>query len=146
MLPAYYRFRVKNSTDKTFTFNDAARIELHITPWKMDSGAMVQGTVISDTIDFLNTGETITAGSVVEGASHDNTSLLHIGFTGTFYCKADLSATVGTMDLYMEISTDGIRWPSGLADFEIDPDTILLGRLALSTDAADEDRAIPIEY
>lgn len=146
MLPEFYRFRVKNSTDQTFTYNDAARIELHITPWKMTSGAMAQGTIISDTADFLTTDGTLAAAAETEGAVHDNTTLLHIGFTGTFYCKADVTSTDGTMDLYMEVSTDNSRWPSDLADFDITTDCILIGKLTLSTDAADEDRAIPVSY
>jgi len=146
MLPEFYRFRVRNSTDQTFTYNEAARIELHITPWKMTSGAMAQGTIISDTADFLTTDGTLAAAAETEGAVHDNTTLLHIGFTGTFYCKADVTSTDGTMDLYMEISTDNSRWPSDLADFDITTDCILIGKLTMSTDAVDEDRAIPVEY
>jgi hypothetical protein len=146
MLPEFYRFRVRNETDQTFTYDNQARIEVHITPWKMTSGAMAQGTIISDTTDFLNTGENVAANGEVEGASHDNTTLLHIGFTGTFYAKADQNSTDGTLDLYMEISTDNSRWPSDLADFDITKHCILLGRLEFSTDAEDEDAAISIEY
>ncbi|GAG13522.1 unnamed protein product, partial [marine sediment metagenome] len=112
MLPEFYRFRVLNSTDQTFTYDNAARIELHITPWKFTSGAMAQGAIISDTTAFLNTGETLTATSETEGAAIDNTSNLYMGFTGTFYAKADANSTDGTLDLYMEISTDNSRWPS----------------------------------
>ena len=146
MLPEFYRWRVRNSTDQTFTYDNAARIEVHVTPWKMTSGAMAQGTIIPDTTAFLNAGETLAANAETEGAVVDNTTNLYIGFTGTFYCKADVSSTDGTMDLYMEISTDNSRWPSDLADFDITTDCILLGKLTLSTDAVDEDRAIPIEY
>ena len=146
MLPEFYRWRVRNSTDQTFTYDNAARIEVHVTPWKMTSGAMAQGTIISDTTAFLNAGETLAANAETEGTVVDNTTNLYIGFTGTFYCKADVSSTDGTMDLYMEISTDNSRWPSDLADFDITTDCILLGKLTLSTDAVDEDRAIPIEY
>ena len=146
MLPEFYRFRVRNETDQTFTYDDAARIELHITPWKMTSGAMAQGIIISDTTAFLNTGGTLAANAETEGGVKDNTSDLFIGFTGTFYCLADANSTDGTMDLYMEISVDNSRWPSDLDDFDITTDCILLGKLTLSTDAEDEDRAIPIQY
>jgi len=146
MLPEFYRFRVVNNTDQTLTYDNAARVELHITPWKMTSGAMAQGTIISDTTDFLNTGETIAAAAAVEGAVYDNTTNLHIGFTGTFYVKADANSTDGTVDLYMEWSTDNSRWPSDLADFDVTTDCIFLGSLTLSTDAEDEDRAIPVEF
>lgn len=146
MLPEFYRFRVVNNTDQTLTYNNAARVELHVTPWKMTSGAMVQGTIISDTTAFLNTDGSIAAAAQVEGTVVDNTTNLHIGFTGTFYVKADVTSTDGTVDLYMEWSVDNSRWPSDLADFDVTTDCIPLGKLTLSTDAEDEDRAIPIQY
>jgi len=146
MLPEFYRFRVVNNTDQTFTYNSGARIEVHITPWKMTDGAMVQGTLIEDTTALLNTDGTLAAAAQAEGGVHDNTSNLHIGFTGLFYCIADVTSTDGTMDLYMEWSYDNTLWPSDLADFDVTKDCILFERLALSTDAEDEGRAIPIEY
>ncbi len=147
MLPEFWRLIVRNSTDQTFTYDSAARIECHVTPWKMTSGAMAQDTIIADTTTFLNTGGTLAANTNTLGTAVDNTSNLYIGFTGTFYCKADVTSTDGTMDLYMEFSTDNSRWPSGMADFDVEgPDVISLGRLALSTDAVDEDRAMPIMF
>jgi len=136
MLPEFYRFRVLNSTDQTFTYNNAARIEVHITPWKMTSGAMAQGALIEDTTSLLD----------AEGTVVDNTSNLYIGFTGLFYCIADVTSTDGTMDLYLETSYDNSIWPSDLADFDVTTDCILLAKLTLSTDADDESRACPIEY
>lgn len=146
MLPEFYRFRVRNSTDQTFTYNNAARIEVHITPWKMTAGAMAQGTIISDTTAFLNTDGTLAANAETEGASHDNTGLLHCGFTGTFYGKADADSTDGTLDLYIELSTDDSRWPSDLADFDITKHCIMLAKLEFSTDAVDEDAAKNIMF
>jgi len=146
MLPEFYRFRVLNSTDQTFTYNDAARIEVHVTPWKMTSGAMAQGALIEDTSSLLTTGGTLAAAAQAEGAVIDNTSNLYIGFTGLFYCIADVTSTDGTMDLYLEWSYDNTLWPSDLADFDITTDCILLGKLTLSTDAGDEGRAIPIQF
>ncbi len=146
MLPEFYRFRVLNSTDQTFTYDNAARIEVHITPWKMTSGAMAQGALIEDTTALLDSGETLAAAAQTEGGVQDNTSNLYIGFTGLFYCIASANSTDGTMDLYLETSYDNSLWPSDLADFSITADCTLLGRLKLSTDAEDEGRAIPIEY
>ena len=146
MLPEFYRFRVLNSTDQTFTYNNAARIEVHVTPWKMTSGAMAQGALIEDTSSLLTTAGTLAAAAQAEGTVVDNTTNLYIGFTGLFYCIADVTSTDGTMDLYLETSYDNTLWPSGLADFDITTDCILLGRLTLSTDAEDEGRAIPISY
>ena len=146
MLPEFYRFRVVNSTDQTFTYNNGARIEVHITPWKMASGAMAQGELIEDTAGLLTTAGTLAAAAQVEGAVHDNTTDLYIGFTGLFYCIADVTSTDGTMDLYLETSYNNTLWPSDLADFDITTDCILLARLSLSTDAEDEGRAVPIQY
>jgi len=146
MLPEFYRFRVVNNTDQTLTYNNAARIEVHITPWKMTDGAMVQGTLIEDTTAFLNADGTLAAAAQAEGGVNDNTTNLYIGFTGLFYCIADVTSTDGTMDLYMEWSYDNTLWPSDLADFDVTTDCILIGKLTLSTDAEDEGRAIPIEY
>jgi len=146
MLPEFYRFRVVNNTDQTFTYNSAARIEVHITPWKMTSGAMAQGALIEDTTSLLNATESLAAAAQTEGDVHDNTSNLYIGFTGLFYCIADVTSTDGTMDLYLETSYDNSIWPSDLADFDITTDCILLAKLTLSTDAEDEGRAVPIEF
>lgn len=146
MLPEFYRFRVVNSTDQTFTYNNAARIEVYITPWKMTSGAMAQGTVISDTTSLLDSGETLAANAETEGAVIDNTTNLYIGFTGLFYCIADANSTDGTMDLYLEMSHDNSHWPSDYADFDCDEDLILLAKLNMSTDAEDEGRATAIQF
>lgn len=146
MLPEFWRFRVVNSTDQTFTYNNAARIETHVTPWKMTSGAMAQGTVISDTTAFLNTGGTLAANAETEGGVNDNTSNLFIGFTGLFYCIADANSTDGTMDLYLEMSHDNSHWPSDYADFDVDEDLILIAKLTMSTDAEDEGRATAIQF
>ena len=146
MLPEFYRFRVLNSTDQTFTYDNAARIEVHVTPWKMTAGAMAQGALIEDTTTLLTASGTLAAAAQAEGAVKDNTSNLYIGFTGLFYCIADVTSTDGTMDLYLEISYDNTLWPSDLADFDITKHCTLLGKLALSTDAVDEGAAMPIEY
>jgi len=146
MLPEFYRFRVLNSTDQTFTYDNAARIEVHVTPWKMTAGAMAQGALIEDTTTLLTASGTLAAAAQAEGAVKDNTSNLYIGFTGLFYCIADVTSTDGTMDLYLEISYDNTLWPSDLADFDITKHCTLLGKLALSTDAEDEGAAMPIEY
>lgn len=146
MLPAYYRFRIKNSTDQTLTYNDGGRLEVGIIPWKMASGAMTQGTVINDTTSLLNAGESIAADAEVEGDVHDNTTNLHIGFTGTFYAISDVTSTDGTLDLYMETSVDNSRWPSDANDFDVEKDCILIAKLNMSTDAADESRACDIQF
>ncbi len=150
MLPEFYRFIVLNSTDQTLTYDNAARIELSITPWKMESGAMVQGPIISDTTVFLNVGDTLIATGIATGSIIDNTSNLYIGFTGTFYGKADVSGTDGTLDLYVEFATganpSADRFPSDMSDFDVTKHCILLATLQLSTTAVDEDAAVNVRY
>ena len=146
MLPEFWRFRVRNETDQTFTYDNAARIETHVTPWKMTSGAMAQGTVISDTTAFLTASGTLAANAETEGGVNTNTSNLYIGFTGLFYCIADANSTDGTMDLYIELSHDNSHWPSDYADFDITKHLIRLARLEFSTDAEDEGAAVGIMF
>jgi len=146
MLGAYYRFRVANNTDQTFTYDNDARIELKIIPWKFVSGAVEQQTVISITTDFLDSGETIAASGEVESAVIDNTSDLNVGFTGTFYGKADVTSTDGRLSLYMEMSTDNSRWPSDMADFDIEEHLIPITFLVFSTDAVDEDACVDVSF
>jgi len=145
MLPAYWRLRVRNSTDQTLTYNEAARINVIVTPWKMTSGAMAQGVNISDDLGF-DAGENIAVNGESEGDVQTNTSNLYIGFTGIFQVIADVTSTDGTVDLYMEVSPDNTNWPSDQADFDITTDCILLAKLAMSTDDVDEGRACCIEY
>ena len=145
MLPAYWRLRVKNSTDQTITYNDGGRINVVVTPWKMTSGAMAPGSNITDDMGLVADGS-IAADAELEGDVQDNTSDKYIGFTGTFQVIADLSSTDGTVDLYMEFSADNSVWPSDQADFDCEEDLILLARLNMSTDAVDEGRAVPIQF
>jgi hypothetical protein len=145
MLPAYWRLRVRNSTDQTLTYDNAARINAIVTPWTFASGAMAQGANISDDLGF-DAGETIIATAESEGDVQNNTANLYIGFTGIFQVIADVSSTDGTVDLYMEVSPDNTNWPSDQADFDITTDCILLARLNMSTDAVDEGRACCIEF
>ena len=146
MLPEFYRFRVHNGADADLVYDNTSKIEVEITPWKMASGAMEQGDLITDDSDLLTTGETLAQGASVEGAVHTNTSLLHIGFTGTFFVQAG-DATEGPVTLWMEMSTDNSRWPSDATDVLSSPPTelIFLGTIDL-TAAADETKMVNIQF
>lgn len=140
MLPKYYRFRVLSALDSTLTYNDGARVNLRFLPWKLTSGALVYGTVITDDFGF-GAGDTIAATGQEEGTVEDNTANLYLGGSGFFQVIADLSGTDGTMYLYMELSDDNTNWPSDGTDFDITTDMILVCALAMSTDAVDETRS-----
>jgi len=145
MLPAYWRLIAVNNTDQTLTYDSAARLAAIVTPYKFTSGAMAQGSNITDDLGF-DAGETIAAAASSEGDVQDNTSNLYVGFTGIFSAIADVNLTEGTIDLYMEVSPDNTNWPSDQADFDVTMDCILLAKLNLSTDAEDEGRACCIEF
>lgn len=137
MLPKYYRLRVLNSTDQTLTYDNAARVNVRLSPWKMTSGALVYGATITDDLGF-DAGETIAAAGESEGDVQDNTSNLYWGINGFFEVIADVTSTDGTVYLYLEESDDNANWPSDAADFDITKHMILIAALELSTDAVDE--------
>ena len=145
MLTKYYRFRIKWVADQTLTYNNGARVSLRFLPWKMSSGDLVYGTVITDDFGFV-AGETIATGEEEEATVVINTVNLYWGGNGTIEVTADANSTGGTMYLYVEESDDNVVWPSDQADFDIDLDLILLCPLELSTDAVDEDRARNFQY
>lgn len=146
VLAKYWRLRVVNSTDQTLTYDNAARVSVIMTPWKMTSGAMAYGTNITDNTAFLDTGGSIAAAAESEGSVQDNSSNLYVGIKGIFEVTADVTSTDGTVYLYLEESPDNTNWPSDQADFDCDEDLRLIATLTLSTDAEDEDRAVNFEF
>jgi len=145
MLAKYWRLRVLNDTDQTLTYNDGARINVRCLPWKLSSGDLSYGTVITDDFGF-GAGDSLTAAAEAEATFVDNTSNLYWGIKGYFEVTADLTSTDGTVYLYLEESDDNSNWPSDQADFDIEEDMILVCALALSTDAADENRGKNFEF
>lgn len=148
MLGAYWRVRVKNSTDQTLTYDNGARVTVKVTPWKTGSSGMEFGSAITDDTSILNSSESIAATAEAEGDVHDNTTNLYCGFAASslFEVTADQNSTDGTVDLYLEQSPDNSIWPSDQADFDCANDLTLLARLNLSTDAEDEDRACNFSF
>ncbi len=144
MLPKYYRFRILWEADQTLTYNNGARVSIRVLPWKMTTGALVYGTVITDDFDF-GAGETIADDEEEESTVVDNTSNLYLGFEGFLKVIADQNSTDGTMSLFLEKSDDNSNWPSDLADFDIH-DLVPICVLPMSTDAEDEGRAKNFRY
>jgi len=145
MLPAFWRYRVVNNTNQTFTYNNGARLEVEVTPWKIGSSGMEQGSNIVDDLALIADGS-LAVGAQNEGDVQTNTSNLYIGFTGIFRAIADQNSTDGTLDLYIEFSADNTNWPSDQADFDVTKDCYLLAKLNFSTDAEDEGRACNISF
>lgn len=144
MLPKFYRFRCLWEADQTLTYANGARVEIDVQPWKMTSaGALSYGTLIEDNFGF--TSGTIVDDGQVESSVIDNTSNLHLGFEGTLKVIADVDSTDGTMTLFIEKSDLNDKWPSDLADFDIQ-DLVPICVLPMSTDAEDEGRAKNFRY
>ena len=141
MLPKYYRLRALNDTDQTLTYDNAARINVRMSPWKLASGIVSYGTTITDNMGF-DAAETIAAAGESEGDVQDNTSNLYWGINGFFEVIADVTSTDGTVYLYLEESDDNSNWPSDGADFDIEKHMILIAALNLSTTAVDQDASM----
>jgi len=144
MLAKYYRLRMKWDADQTLTYDNGARIAIRLLPWKLSSGDLSYGTVITEDLGF-GAGETIADEGEVEGSVIDNTSNLYWGIKGYFEMTADVNSTDGYAYLYLEESDDNTNWPSDQADFDIS-DLRLVAVLEFSTDAEDEDRAVNFEF
>ncbi len=145
MLAKYWRLRMLWVADQTLTFDNAARIAIRSLPWKLSSGDLSYGTVITEDLGF-SAGETIVNGGEVEGSVVDNTSNLYWGIKGYFEIIADVDSTDGTAYLFVEESDDNVNWPSDQADFDISEDLRLIATLTLSTDAVDEPRGTNFEF
>jgi len=140
MLPKYWRLHFINETGQTMTFNDGAKIEVRVSPWKFSEGAKVDGNVIEDDMAFA-AGGTIADDGTKEGDVNDNTSNLYIGAHGVFKVTHDLDAAVGCCRLYFEHCDDNTTWPSDATDFVI-TDLIQVAVCPIDNSAVDKSRAV----
>lgn len=149
VLAKYWRLRMQSgSAMETLTYDNAARIVIRLSPWKMVSGNLSYGTTVTTDLDF-HTGDTIAADAEVEISDAnviDNTSNLYWGIKGYFEIKADVNPTIGVCRLFLEESDDNTNWPSDQEDFDCDEDLRLVCVLQLSTDAEDESRGKNFEF
>jgi len=65
-----------NATGLTMTFDGGALIAIRMMPWKITSGELAYGTVITEDLQF-SAGETIVDDGEVEGTVIDNSSNLY---------------------------------------------------------------------
>lgn len=146
MLAKYWRLHGHNKTGQTMTYNDAARISIRLSPWKLGaSGALSYGTTITEDLGF-GAGETIADDASVEGSVIDNTSNLYYGIKGYAEIIHDLAAANGTFDIYLEESDDNSTWPSDQAKFDIEKHMILLCRLSVVNDDVDQDSGVNFDF
>lgn len=116
MLDKYWRLHAVNETGQTLTLADGGLLAARMTPWKLTSGALVYGTVITDDIGQT---ATIADDAVTEGDTQNNITNLYLGILGTFEVTHDLDAAAGEYRLYFEHCEDNSSWPSDASDFVI---------------------------
>ena len=144
MLGKFWRLRMINATGSIMTYADGARIAIRLMPWKITSGELAYGTVITETLGF--TSGTIAVDGEVEGTVVDNSSTLYFGMTGTFKVTHNLDAAKGDCKLYLEYSDADGNWPSDSTNtpFAI-TDLILLVTLPIDNSAVDVSRSVNFE-
>lgn len=129
-----------NETGQTMTYADGARIAIRVQPWKLVSGVLTYGTVITEDLGF-GAGETIADDGEVEGTVVNNSSDLYWGANGTFEITHDLDAASGVCRLYFEGSDNDGNWPSDTDDFDI-TDLRQLKVLPIDNSGADKSRSV----
>jgi len=143
MLPKYWRLRMINESGQTMSYDgnsNAARIAIRVSPWKLTSGAKVDGTAIAEDLGF-GASDTIADDGEVEGAVVDNTSDKFLGATGTFEVTHDVDAASGQCRLFFEHCDDNSSWPSDADDFVI-TDLTQIAVLPMDPSAANKSRGV----
>ena len=142
MLPRDFRIIVINETGVTIEFTtDSANNTLLIDaiPWKLDSAGAV---VFGSEINIFTDGADLSDSASQEGTAIANDINLNMGMHCTAILTTD-AVTVGTIDIYIEYSSDDGTFPSDSPDFQAVEDLIHVG--SLPTASANEDRAINFE-
>jgi hypothetical protein len=142
MLAKFWRLRMINETGQTMTFANAARIAIRIMGWKISSGNLTYGTVITENLGFGS--GTIADDGEVEGTVVDNGTDVFWGMNGTFLVLHDVDAAVGSCTLYLEYSDEDGNWPSDSTDFVI-TDLIAIAVLEIDNSAVDKSRSVNFE-
>ncbi len=144
MLAKFWRLRFINETGETMTFDDGAVIAIRTMPWKIASGDLTYGNVITEDLGF-EAGGTIVDDGEVEGTVVDNSANLFWGVNGTFEVTHDLDAANGVCRLYLEISDNDGNWPSDSSDFLI-TDLIQISVLPIDNQAVDRSRSVNFSF
>lgn len=137
MLGKNYKFHIVNNlgSDMDLSSNSSNEIiQLNFTPWKFDSsGALVYGSEIAKTFSASDVAD----GVSFEFSETDNGTDLNLGLVGEFNYLTDDASADGTVDLYIEDSTDGgTTYPSDAADFDPEQDLQPVASLEMTGDGA----------
>lgn len=142
MLAREFKFHFVNNlgVDMDLSSNSAnEKIEVNFKKWKFTSGALVYNT--EDALTF--SASDVADGVSAEFTADDNSSDLHLGLHGEMNVLTDDASASGTVDLYVEFSTDGgTTYPSDAADFVPEEDLIPVVSLNIVGDGAGYKRSI----
>ena len=139
MLAKFWRLRFINETGQTMTYDGGARIAIRAMGWRMSSGNLTYGNVITEDMGF-GAADTIADDGEEEATVVDNSSNLFWGVNGTFEITHDLDAAVGVCRLYLEESDNNGNWPSDSDDFVIN-DLTLISVLDINNSGVDKSRS-----
>ncbi len=146
MLATHFKFHFENNTgfDLDLNGNSSAEIlQVNYKKWKLTTG----GALEFDS----ETALTYTAADIADGASaelteDDNSTDLDWALHGEMNLLTDDSGAAGTVDLYVEFSTDGgSTYPSDAADFILSEDALLVAALQIAGDGTGYKRSTNFE-
>lgn len=144
MLPKYWRYWFIQNTVEVMDYDAGARIAIRTLPWKIESGNLVYGNVITEDCEFSG-GETIALGVGRAGSPVNNSSNLYEGVKGTFEITHDSDGAIGSCRLFLEYSDEDGNWPSASNDHVI-TDLILLKILPIDNQGADRSRSVNFSF
>ena len=135
-----WRFCAINNTGQTLavTGSDALAITYR--------GVKRDGTFQASQQTVSHTAPDLTEGSAAEFSAVDNSTDQFVGLHATVTVTATNASADGTIDIYVETSTDGgTTFPSDALDFVASEDLTWIGSLRINSDGAGYQRATNIE-
>lgn len=144
VLAKYWRYWFRNDTDAPMDYDLGGRIAIRSMPWKISSGDLNYGTVVTHNTQFT-AGETVAAGSSRIASAVNNSSDLYQGVNGTFEITHDQPGASGTCLLFLEFSDNNGNWPSESSDHDID-DLIKISILPIDNSGEDKSRSVNFSF
>lgn len=112
MLATTYRIQAVNNTGVAFAAADTIIIKAK--RWNIDSTGKRYAETAEALLTAAGAGNSLASGGIVNTNTQDNTAASTFWFGGEFTLQATISTATpsGTVDFYMQASTDGgTSWP-----------------------------------
>lgn len=144
ILAKYWRYWFRQDTTETMDYDAGSRIAIRSMPWKLASGNLTYGTVITEDLVF-GAGDTIVDGGITTSTVVDNSVNLFYGVNGTFEITHDHTNALGNCSLFVEFSDDDVNWPSQSTDHDID-DLQKIALLPIDNSGLDKSRSVNFKF